>query len=144
MGDASDGTYTDICEVCHTQTSFFRNDASALEKDHFNGEQCTYCHVHGKGLLEPAGLGGEDCSLCHDNLLVEMDRVTPAYRHLVADSSPDYPTFPVTMRCVACHGDHDIFDPLENPLGGRGANLRTDILVVPDPSSGFTNTDFEN
>lgn len=144
MGDASDGDFTDICEVCHTQTSFFRNDASTPVTDHFNGERCSNCHKHHKGLLEPSGIGGENCVECHDYLFLEMRTVRADYRHLLADSAVNYPTSPVTWRCLACHVDHEIFEPGTNPQSGRGANLRTDILEIPTLTSGFGNTDFEN
>jgi hypothetical protein len=28
LGDATDGSFTDVCEVCHTQTRYFRNDSA--------------------------------------------------------------------------------------------------------------------
>ncbi len=36
-----------ICQVCHTQTTYWRNDGS--RNDHFDGWRCTICHPHDQG-----------------------------------------------------------------------------------------------
>ncbi|MEW6743708.1 MAG: hypothetical protein AB1486_13210 [Planctomycetota bacterium] len=62
MGDATDPAFTDICEVCHTLTTYFRNDPSTPATDHNNGQACTDCHLHTRGLLPNSG----PCHGCHD------------------------------------------------------------------------------
>jgi predicted CxxxxCH...CXXCH cytochrome family protein len=47
-----------ICEVCHTQTKYHRNDASG-DHTHNAGTPCTNCHRHDKGFK----LGA--CNACH-------------------------------------------------------------------------------
>ncbi len=53
-----DSTYDGICEVCHTQTFYNRNDPTG---DHFHGvgENCTKCHAHTQGFK------GTGCNVCH-------------------------------------------------------------------------------
>jgi predicted CXXCH cytochrome family protein len=55
-----DATYDGICEVCHTQTSHFRNNGAASDPLHTNmgspaGTNCTNCHKHENGFR---GMGG--------------------------------------------------------------------------------------
>lgn len=55
-----DEVYDGICEVCHTQTKYNRNDGSGAE--HYTGESCNDCHAHTDGLGHGAG---ENCIECH-------------------------------------------------------------------------------
>jgi len=143
MGDATDGEYDNICEVCHTRTEYFRNDASSPITTHFNGADCTNCHRHERGFLKPESMGTLDCSSCHDYLSTRMTTATAAYRHFLDDTSTDYPTASSPMRCLSCHADHDIFNP-HSGGAGHGANLRVDIAQVPAVGSGYASTDFVN
>lgn len=54
--------YDGICEICHTQTSYFRNNASG-DHTHNLGSDCVTCHSHKTGFL-PSG-GGGACNACH-------------------------------------------------------------------------------
>jgi hypothetical protein len=45
--------YDGICEVCHTQTLYYRNNASG-DHDHHAGEDCMTCHSHEHGFSTPA------------------------------------------------------------------------------------------
>ena len=77
-----DTTYDGICEVCHTETTHFRNDGTGTDQLHSNmgypaGTNCTRCHQHNNGFR---GMGGGahtthvvnnngpqlDCANCHD------------------------------------------------------------------------------
>jgi predicted CxxxxCH...CXXCH cytochrome family protein len=51
-------TFNGICEVCHTQTKYHRNDASG-DHSHNAGTACTNCHRHDQGFK----LGA--CNACH-------------------------------------------------------------------------------
>ncbi|RJR15265.1 MAG: CxxxxCH/CxxCH domain-containing protein [Nitrospiraceae bacterium] len=53
-----DGTYDGICEVCHTQTVYHRNNASG-NHTHNEGLKCTLCHTHADGFK------GTGCDVCH-------------------------------------------------------------------------------
>lgn len=50
-------TYDGICEICHTQTLYHRNDGSGAS--HNGGQDCASCHQHTKGFK------GGDCVTCH-------------------------------------------------------------------------------
>jgi len=63
-----DTTYDGICEVCHTQTTHFRNDGSVEDQLHENvgfpaRTKCTRCHSHKNGFMH--GSGSIGCSECH-------------------------------------------------------------------------------
>ncbi|MCB2183427.1 MAG: CxxxxCH/CxxCH domain-containing protein [Desulfobulbaceae bacterium] len=53
---SADPTPDGVCQVCHTQTKYWRNDGSRAV--HFNGEDCTTCHEHELG-FRPS------CNACH-------------------------------------------------------------------------------
>ncbi|MBI5664922.1 MAG: hypothetical protein HZC49_07530, partial [Nitrospirae bacterium] len=55
-----DATYDGVCEVCHTQTTHFRNNGGGFDPLHTNmgavvGTRCTNCHMHVNGFM---GMGG--------------------------------------------------------------------------------------
>jgi predicted CxxxxCH...CXXCH cytochrome family protein len=52
-----DATYDGVCEVCHTDTTYHRNDATG-DHTHNVGTDCSGCHGHLKGFAA-------DCTLCH-------------------------------------------------------------------------------
>jgi hypothetical protein len=139
LGDATDGQFTDICEVCHTGTRYFRNDGSQPDADHNNGAACTDCHEHSRGFGGVESGGGVRCDLCHLDLASAMGDTSPLFRHTLDDSGATYPTDTSTLNCLSCHADHDLFGPDD-----RAANLRTDIAQVPTAASGTASTDFRD
>jgi len=58
-GTGTDPTPDGICQVCHTQTLFWRNDGTGA--NHFSGQYCTSCHEHDHGFKAKGG----DCAACH-------------------------------------------------------------------------------
>jgi|GEM_PF-1502145 len=50
-----------ICEICHTQTNYYRNDGSD-GGTHNTGSNCITCHKHENG-FKP--VGGGACNACH-------------------------------------------------------------------------------
>ncbi len=74
-----DATYDGICEVCHTQTAYHRNNNSG-EHDHFAGQQCTLCHQHDNGFA-PNASSMADCVACHNR--------TRGARRQVVDADAD-------------------------------------------------------
>jgi predicted CxxxxCH...CXXCH cytochrome family protein len=54
-----DATYDGVCEACHTQTTYHRNDATG-DHTHNAGTKCANCHDHTKGF-------GVACDSCHGN-----------------------------------------------------------------------------
>ncbi len=87
-GDADYGR--DVCVACHTLTNHHQNDGTAPGgQSHYDGEDCTQCHLHPEGF---GGFGGPhpqavtDCGNCH----------------LGADGEPDLPGIHGN-QCVSCH-----------------------------------------
>jgi hypothetical protein len=58
-----DGTYDGVCEACHTETTYHRNDSSG-DHTHYASTLCTICHKHINGFIHPGG-GGPNCEDCH-------------------------------------------------------------------------------
>ena len=64
-----DGIRDGICEVCHTETTHFRNDGSGDDQTHNNvggaaGKDCIQCHDHSNGFAHGGG-SGAGCIECH-------------------------------------------------------------------------------
>jgi galactitol-specific phosphotransferase system IIB component len=57
-----DETYNGICEVCHTQTTYHKNNGTGLS--HNAGTNCIQCHTHLNGFGH-GGAGGIGCEGCH-------------------------------------------------------------------------------
>lgn len=100
-----DALYNGICEVCHTETDYHRNNASE-NHEHYVGMNCIACHNHGNGFGHGNG-GGTNCGDCHDTLTNHDHRAIPvtgtgcAVCHAVA-SQPEVDILHVT--CSRCHG----------------------------------------
>lgn len=94
-----------ICEVCHTKTSHYRNDASGGDHNHNRNSRCVNCHQHMKGF---ASTGCDGCHkappavgkhLKHD----ETGNVPSSYTDATLHSTDNQYGFP----CVKCHsGTH--------------------------------------
>ena len=81
-----DTTYNGICEVCHTETTHFRNDGTGTDQLHGNmgypaATRCTRCHQHNNGFR---GMGGG----AHTT-------------HIVNNNGPQ-------LECADCHDTSDI------------------------------------
>ncbi|MBI5559008.1 MAG: CxxxxCH/CxxCH domain-containing protein, partial [Deltaproteobacteria bacterium] len=57
-GFADDSTPDGICQICHTETRYWRRDGTL--STHNDGSNCTGCHDHTKGF-------GANCNSCHGN-----------------------------------------------------------------------------
>ena len=55
-GTGTDTSPDGVCQVCHTQTKYWRNDGTLAV--HFSGENCIICHEHELG-FRPS------CNACH-------------------------------------------------------------------------------
>jgi len=58
-----DATYDGVCEVCHTQTLYHKNDGTG--NYHYPAARCYVCHDHIKGFKYDHGEPGKDCEDCH-------------------------------------------------------------------------------
>ncbi len=59
-----DTTYNGVCEVCHTQTAYHKNDSSG-DHTHYTSETCRTCHSHLEGFGHGGATAGGDCIECH-------------------------------------------------------------------------------
>ena len=150
LGDysgAGNSPYDDgICEVCHTQTSHYRNDNSGGDHSHNAGTRCIGCHPHSSGFSAGDGesAGGANCSGCHPQIWQGMNGdVAKTSRHAIGNVAGVNDTFadsgvswvnPLSSVAVGdrscvnmCHPDH-----VHNAVGGA----THDFNVHEDASTG--------
>lgn len=94
-----DSIYNGICEVCHTQTTHFRNNGGGSDQNHGErqGSNCITCHNHANGFVHGGGGGsGIGCSTCHHDHRVKTG---------------------LSFDCSTCHNitDDDAVDTLHHP-----------------------------
>ncbi len=127
-----DVIYDGICEVCHTQTTHFNNDGTAIDQLHSSvgyasGTYCIDCHKHYEGFKGAWGIGGSHPT------------------HLADDSGPK-------LLCLACHGtcsppefrnladtaceDLAATDVCDNCHSNNGVSLAKSYWSVPGSSTG--------
>jgi hypothetical protein len=116
-----DAVYDGICEVCHTQTEHHRNDGTAPDMPHNNGQDCTTCHAHIDGFnldpndVPPAPHDGFDCRVCHDEGTYILDAAIE------------------NSKCQGCH------DETAPDTAGGGSDLKVDRHYsdnYDDPNTG--------
>jgi hypothetical protein len=61
-GTGTDPNPDGVCQVCHTQTNYYRNDGSLSA--HYAAQKCSSCHSHTGGFSHGGG-GGAGCEDCH-------------------------------------------------------------------------------
>ena len=89
--------YNGVCEVCHTETKFHRNDPSG-DHTHFAQENCIPCHRHHKEFTHTEGL---PCESCHGH---EGDAGT-AFSHATHTAGTVSRGPATAMVCSDCHSD---------------------------------------
>jgi hypothetical protein len=57
-------SYDGVCEVCHTLTSYHRNDASG-DHTHYADQNCISCHTHSPNEFRHGGPAPGGCDPCH-------------------------------------------------------------------------------
>jgi predicted CXXCH cytochrome family protein len=118
-----DGALDGICEVCHTQTTHYRNDGSGSDQHHANvgvadGRRCVDCHSHQTGFAHGGGSGGgggQSCGTatsCHGTLESHPAHVAGVQLSLDCSECHDTTSFPQfsdgqdkagTHVCDSCH-----------------------------------------
>jgi hypothetical protein len=120
--------YDGICETCHTQTNYHRNNASG-DHNHFADQSCVSCHSHENGFLPS---GGNACLACHSSptgsrRAISNDFTRPGGHHpLTYNTAGDLDT-PQDNNCIICHLEGS--DP-----GTYHANGSVDLNPDPDNS----------
>ncbi len=154
-----DTIYDGVCEVCHTQTKYYRNDGTGSA--HFVGDNCRRCHSHIAGLGHGAGGTGGDCEDCHGH---ENDwpggpysgTTTSHATHTENDSddlkgpymtcdechnTSHYPKFidanflSATNVCDTCHSPSGSFDGVDSVGNSIGAKDYWTDAIYPDLAS---------
>lgn len=98
-----DSNYDGICEVCHTSTTYHRNNASG-DHTHHPGEKCVTCHPHSDHFA-PAG----GCLDCHNVAQDNGDGIPVGGRRAVAGEFPagsthaHYGAVLDEADCQVCH-----------------------------------------
>jgi predicted CXXCH cytochrome family protein len=97
------GYYDGVCEACHTQTFFHRNDTA--DPGHYSGRTCVECHPHTEGFVATGG----SCLDCHDRIQDNGDGVPPGGRRAVVaefDLASHHVLHGGNLQdadCVVCH-----------------------------------------
>jgi len=104
-----DTTYDGVCEVCHTQTTYYRNDGTGSA--HYAGESCTNCHSHGDGLVHGggSGTGCEDCH-GHENGWLGGDYSGTTVSHSTHTENDDDDVKGPFIACSGCHDTNNFPD----------------------------------
>ena len=124
-----DTTYDGVCEVCHTTTSYHRNDGGGTP-GHFSGEDCRPCHAHENDFL-PQGAGGDyphDIHLTHPKgpqLGEGPDGCQTC--HGPGPWDPDHwadgaPSLAATTVCDTCHSPGGAYDGVNDAVIGAKYN----------------------
>jgi hypothetical protein len=126
-----DATNDGICEVCHTQTNYHRNDGTEPIQSHNNGDNCTLCHKHLDGYAPVVTAQpphdtqpfNDDCTLCHVDTVNyalpipdskceqchtpggSLKGSFPTARDVLSHSDANVPgsLFSYSFDCVDCH-----------------------------------------
>ncbi len=104
-----DAVIDGICQVCHTQTKYFKKDGSIIDQGHPQpaGSRCVDCHSHKEGFTAA-------CNSCHGNppinsdTMVKKDGSTPGQTgSLTAGAHTKHATTAgLNYSCSVCHGDN--------------------------------------
>ncbi len=100
-----DTTYEGVCEVCHTQTMYHRNDGGG-DHDHNKGLDCMTCHQHTKGFSVA-------CDTCHGNPPIVNTATggpdglanSPAATGSLTAGAHNVHVNTKSFGCVVCHYD---------------------------------------
>lgn len=108
-GADGDATYDGVCEVCHTSTSYHKNDGTGAS--HNAGSNCVSCHPH-EDSFAAAG-----CDDCHIATFPGWGTTDGHYSH----------TSKYSFQCSTCHYQYGSGGALEgtHPSGGN-ANVAFD------------------
>lgn len=127
-----------ICEVCHTKTNHYRNDASGGDHTHNQNTRCVSCHQHSKGF---AAAG---CNGCHKAPPVvgkhlkhdEVGDVPNSYTDTSSHATATEYGFP----CAKCHSGTHTNDTHSGTITDPySVEVLFDTTTDPKNPSGFYN-----
>ena len=139
-----------ICEVCHTQTSHFRNNGAGTDQNHGNlgdlkGTNCTLkCHTHINGFIH--GGGNSVCETCHNSgsHATHISSTSAIGPRILCHSCHDLNNMPSlksgtdgdadgkyslteTDVCDSCHSSGGAYDGVNNAIAGAKPNWASQI-----------------
>jgi len=155
-----DSTYDGVCEVCHTQTTHFRNNSTGDDPLHTNvgegegqaGTNCINCHSHDNGFKHGGG-GGAGCSgpSCHGGTgshatHTQSNSKGPATLMTCGDchDTNNYPYFgdpgeakllADTDVCDSCHSEGGLYNGINDSGDSIGAKDNWDEVYDPNDSN---------
>ncbi len=110
-----DAIYDGICEVCHTQTKYYRNNGSG--NTHYKEEKCSKCHSHPDGLSHEKA-EGTGCDSCHGKDTDNGGSGTTISHSTHTENDPDDLKGPF-KTCSDCH-DTNIFPYFKSGVDSNG------------------------
>lgn len=116
-----DAVYDGVCEVCHTQNGHHNNDGHD-NTEHFDGQKCTECHLHGREFEAPFAQAHKThltadkgphlaCPDCH----IDPFQFQPV---IFADGQE----FAATGVCDSCHSPEGDYDGVNDSVIGAKSN----------------------
>ncbi len=86
----NEAPFSGICQTCHQNTDYWKNNGALDDPLHNYGSTCTDCHTHETG-FQPGG-----CTSCHQQApLSELPRFANTMHHVLAVTED--------AECLACH-----------------------------------------
>ncbi len=116
-----DATYNGVCEICHTQTLYHKNDGSG--ESHYPAVRCTICHLHVDGFADSDHTGriGADCEGCHghDDGWQGGNYYGTTISHSTHTENDDYDAKGPYLACGDCH-DINLFPRFKSGTDSNG------------------------
>ena len=135
-GTGTDPNPDGVCQVCHTQTKYYRNDGSL--SGHYPAQKCSSCHSHTGGFSHGGG-GGAGCEDCHGH---ENDWTGgPYYGTILSHSThTENDADDIKGPYIACSACHNISNFPEFSDGNK--LLTTDVCdACHSPDGSFNGVD---
>ena len=106
--------YDGVCEVCHTETAYHRNDSSG-DHTHYAGENCVSCHLHHltvnptaslkRLILDPVAVSGDSTNAWSVSLGDKVDAVTSIDEYIYPSFNDERQYFTFEDPPVEASGD---------------------------------------
>jgi predicted CXXCH cytochrome family protein len=119
-----DATYDGVCEVCHTQTLFHKNDGTGAA--HNAGDTCVGCHAHDNYFH-----GSGSCQGCHD-------KTQGGRREIVSEFSRPSHHLQNTLDDADCEVCHDQSQHQQGSVRLKNVDGGSTVVLTGDPNTNPT------
>ncbi len=118
-------TYDGICEVCHTSTSYHRNNSGGNHQ-HESGEDCTHCHPHDENFR------AKSCDECHDEPQDNGDGIPSGGRRAVFGefAETSHHLHGSSLNTDDCKVCHDMSQHMQGKVRLINADNQNEIYVL--------------